>query len=79
AERRPLTKERDQLERRLDSWQKEKTQIDERLADPALYADSDSAALQDLLKHQAELAANIEEAEMRWLEIEERLESIPVD
>ncbi|HLW04291.1 MAG TPA: ATP-binding cassette domain-containing protein, partial [Azoarcus sp.] len=46
AERRPLTKERDQLERRLDSWQKEKTQIDERLADPALYADSDSAALQ---------------------------------
>ena len=79
AERRPLTKERDQLERRLDSWQKEKTQIDERLADPALYADSDSEALQDLLKHQAGLAANIEEAEMRWLEIEERLDSIPID
>ena len=77
--RRPLVKERDQLDRKLASWQQEKQQIDTRLADPALYAEADSALLQDLLKRQAELSASIEAAEMRWLEIEEVLESMAVD
>mgnify|MGYP005748438237 FL=1 len=79
AERRPLVKERDQLDRKLEGWQREKTQLDERLADPALYADADAALLQDLHRRQSELAAQIEEAELRWLEIEERLEAIPAD
>ena len=35
AERRPLVKERDQLDRKLEAWQREKSQLDERLADPS--------------------------------------------
>ncbi|MGL1834670.1 ATP-binding cassette domain-containing protein [Rhodocyclaceae bacterium SMB388] len=79
ASRRPLVKERDQLDRRLATWHQEKTQLDQRLADPALYAGGDAALLQDMLKRQAELAAAIEAAEMRWLEIEETLETLAAD
>ncbi len=79
AERRPLVKERDQLDRRLEGWNREKAQLDARLADPALYAGADPALLQDLHRRQSELATLIEEAELRWLEIEERLEVLPAD
>ncbi len=78
AERRPLIKESEQLEAGMADWQKEKNQLHERLADPALYAVVDKASLQALLKRQAELTQNIEQAEERWLEIHELLESIPV-
>lgn len=78
AERRPLVKESEQLEAGMADWQKEKSQLHERLADPALYAAADKTPLQALLKRQAELTQNIEQAEERWLAIHELLESIPV-
>jgi ATP-binding cassette, subfamily F, member 3 len=77
--RRPLVKERDQLERRLEGWQSEKKRLDARLADPGLYTADDPALLQDLLKRQAELALWIDEAELRWIELEEVLESMPAE
>ena len=79
AARRPLVKEREQLERKLGGWQSEKKLLDERLADPALYASGDSALLQQLLRRQAELSGEIDSAELRWLEIEEQLEALAVD
>jgi ATP-binding cassette subfamily F protein 3 len=80
AARRPLVKERDALERKLAAWQAEKAQLDARLADPALYAGSaDAALLQALHRRQAELAGVIDAAELRWLELEEALEALPVD
>lgn len=79
AARRPLVKERDQLERKLEAWQGEKKLLDERLADPGLYAAGQSTLLQDLLKRQAELAASIDTAELRWLELEEALEALATD
>ncbi len=79
AERRPLVKERDQLDRKLEDWNREKGQIDERLADPAIYSGTPSADLEALLKRQAELVTCIDEAEARWLDIEERLEAMPTD
>jgi ATP-binding cassette subfamily F protein 3 len=78
AERRPLIKECEQLENGMADWQKEKIQLDERLADPALYATADKSQLQALLKRQAELTQNIEQAEERWLALHELLETIPV-
>ncbi|MCL2658241.1 MAG: ATP-binding cassette domain-containing protein [Betaproteobacteria bacterium] len=75
--RRPLTKELEQLERKLEGWNGEKKLLDQRLADPALYANkADSTQLQTLLKRQAELAVMIEEGELRWLEIHTELEEI---
>ena len=77
VERRPLIKETEQLEAKMGNWQKEKSQCDERLADPMLYSSTDKTPLQLLLKRQAELAQLIEQAEERWLEMHQRLETIP--
>jgi len=74
--RRPLLKELEQLEKKLALWQEEKKQLDERVADPALYASGDSAQVQSLLKRQGELAASIDAGEERWLEIQTELEEI---
>ncbi|MFT4172786.1 MAG: ATP-binding cassette domain-containing protein [Rhodocyclaceae bacterium] len=76
ARRRPLVKEIEQLEKKLAGWQGEKKLLDERLADPTLYTQGDSAQLQAFLKRQAELATAIDEAEMRWLEAQAELEEI---
>lgn len=77
AERRPLIKESEKLEADMALWQKEKSRIDERLSDPALYAAADKSGLQSLLKRQAELAQSIAQAEERWLQLQEQLEAIP--
>jgi ATP-binding cassette, subfamily F, member 3 len=74
--RRPLLKELEQLERKLQGWQGEKKLLDERLADPALYASGDSAQLQGFLKRQGELGQSIDAGEERWLEIQTELEEI---
>ena len=74
--RRPLVKEAEQLERKLAGWHTEKQQLDTRLGDPALYAEPDSALLQDLLKRQAQLSEQIDLAELRWLEVHEVLEAL---
>ncbi|MDP2248734.1 MAG: ABC transporter ATP-binding protein, partial [Nitrosomonadales bacterium] len=77
AERRPLIKASEKLEADMAKWQQEKSQIDEQLADPALYAAADKSGLQNLLKRQAELAQSVEQAEEHWLALQEQLEAIP--
>ena len=77
AERRPLIKETEKLEQQIHAWQQQKTACDERLNDPQLYETADKSELQNLLKQQAELAQNIEQAEERWLEVHEQLELLP--
>ena len=77
--RRPLVKEIEQIDKRLAAWNKEKAEIDARLADPALYTGPQAGEVPALNKRQAELAERIEEAELRWLELHEALEAIPAD
>ncbi len=77
AARRGLVKERQQIDKKLDEWQKEKQSLDTRMADPAFYVASDPEQLQNLLKRQALLAGWINEAETRWLAIEEMLDKLP--
>ena len=77
AERRPLIKESEKLESNIHTWQQQKTICDERLNEPKLYEGADKTELQYLLKQQAELALNIEQAEERWLAVHEQLEAIP--
>ncbi len=79
AQRRPLLKEVDKLEKQLAGWHAEKTGLDARLTDPDLYATGDKVELAGLLKRQAELAAMIDAAESRWLEVHEALEALPVE
>ena len=77
AERRPLLKELEQIERNMAQMQADKKTCDERLNDTELYNVSDKTELQALLKTQAELAGKLETAEERWLELHEQLEAIP--
>jgi ATP-binding cassette subfamily F protein 3 len=74
AGRRNLQKEAEKLEKQLAHWQTEKAEVDGKLADPALYAAPDRALIEKLNQRQTELTAEIDTAEMRWLEIHEALE-----
>ena len=77
AERRPLLKETEQIEANMAKWEQDKSALDNKLADPDLYTQSDKSILQDLLKRQADLVQQLETAEMRWLELQEILEALP--
>jgi len=77
ATRRALAREVEKLDKQLAGWQAEKAQLDEQLADPALYEDREKLTV--LLKRQAELSALIDPAELRWLEIHEALEDLSVE
>ena len=74
--RRPLAKEAEQLERRIAAWQKEKRQLDEQLADPAIYAGSNAEKLKEVTRRQQEVARLIDQSEHRWLEVHAELEEI---
>ena len=76
AARRPLLKEAEKLDKDLARWQQEKQQIDGQLADPAFYANPDAEKLRMLTTRQQELAANIDTAEHRWLDVHTELENI---
>lgn len=75
AERRKLEKEAEKLELQLAGWQAEQAGIEGQLADPALYAAPDRARIDGLNRRQAELAAAIDAAETRWLEIQAAVEA----
>jgi len=77
AERRPLLKESEQLEKQIATWQQEKVDCDNCLNDSALYENPDKTELQTLLKQQSALTLNIEHAEERWLVLQEQLEALP--
>lgn len=77
AQRRPLIRESEKLEKQLHGWQDEKTRLETRLADPALYGGAERTLLESLIKRQSRLAQDIETAETRWLEIHEMLENLP--
>lgn len=77
AERRPLLKESEQLESQLAKWNAEKKQYDTRLASADIYEQANKTELQELLKAQVAINQKIEQAEERWLELQDQLEALP--
>ncbi|MDO8346269.1 MAG: ATP-binding cassette domain-containing protein [Rugosibacter sp.] len=75
--RQPLLKELAALEQQLAGWQGERSLLEGRLADPALYSGADSALLQTLTQRQAALATQISRAEERWLALQEQIDALP--
>ena len=75
--RQPLLKQLAALEQQLAGWQGERALLEGRLADPALYAGSDSTLLQTLTQRQAALATQIGSAEERWLALQEQIDALP--
>jgi ATP-binding cassette subfamily F protein 3 len=72
----PLAREVAQLEHRMAQLNEEKTRLDARLADPALYQSADKSALQESTTRQAELVRQLAEAEARWLALQEEMERL---
>lgn len=78
AQRRPLLKESEKLEQQIARWQVQRSELEAQLADPALYEKNDGALIQRLNQEQAAVAEKIDTAEMRWLELQEMLEALPI-
>jgi ATP-binding cassette subfamily F protein 3 len=74
ASDRNLSREIEQLERRMAQLTEEKQRIDAQLADPATYQSPDKAALKKNTARQADLVRLLGEAEEKWLVLHEELE-----
>ena len=83
AERRarlqPLRRRIAELDGILERLGEERARVQERLADPGIYADSRRGALQELLREQGLVERSLEAAEQEWLELSERLERTQSD
>ena len=77
AQRRPLVKEIEQLEKKLARWNEEKAALDAQFADPSFYTPVDRARSEEMHKQAGLLGEQIDEAELRWLEVHEALEALP--
>lgn len=77
AQRRPLIKEIEQLEKKLAKWNDEKTALDSQFADPDFYAAVDRIKSEEMHRQAGLLSEQIDNAEMRWLEVHEALEALP--
>ncbi|MBI5331768.1 MAG: ATP-binding cassette domain-containing protein [Betaproteobacteria bacterium] len=64
------------LEADMERLNTRKTEVDSRLADPALYAEANKEEVKRLLRDQADLVARLEEVEGQWLEQQEQLETL---
>jgi ATP-binding cassette subfamily F protein 3 len=74
--RKPLETESRKLEGRIETLSAEKTQIDQALAGETIYAAERKDELQALLKRQGQIAAELDQIESRWLELQHELEGI---
>ena len=77
AQRRPLLKEIEQLERKLARWNEEKAALETAFADPEFYATVDRVKSEEMHRQAGLLGEQIDAAEMRWLEVHEALEALP--
>ncbi|MGL1956009.1 MAG: ATP-binding cassette domain-containing protein [Colwellia sp.] len=74
----PLRKQADKLEKNIHQWQEQLNQIEALLADSDIYQAARKTELTTQLKLQASVKDNIEESEMLWLEIAEKIEEIMI-
>ena len=71
---RNLSREIEQVERRMAQLTEEKQRLDARLADPASYQSPDKVTLQKSTARQVDLIRLLGEAEEKWLALHEALE-----
>ena len=77
AQRRPLIKDIEQLEKKIAKWTEEKAALDARFADPSYYVTVDRQKSEEMHRQAGLLGEQIDEAELRWLEVHEALEALP--
>jgi len=75
----PLKKQADKLEKKIHQWQEELAKVEALLSDSDIYQAERKSELTELLKTQAKLKNDVEENEMDWLELAEKIEEIMTD
>ena len=65
------------LERKLAKWNEEKAALDAQFADPDFYAAVDRVKSEEMHRQAGWSGEQIDEAEMRCLEVHEALEALP--
>lgn len=74
--RKPLKKELDKVEKELSRKSEALKALAARLADPELYSSADPDEVVRVTREHGELAPQVEELEMRWLELSEQIEAV---
>jgi len=72
----PLKKQATQLEKKIQQWQEKLDEVEQTLSDSDIYQAENKSRLAELIKMQGQLKQEIEENEMHWLELEEKIEQI---
>ncbi len=70
----PLRKELQTLEKELDKLQTHKKELEQQLADPGLYSESNKDELKSLLQEKGKIDQALADTEERWLLLSEELE-----
>ena len=71
----PLFDALKKAEQAVEKYHQEQRQLEQQLADPALYDDNQKDRLKQLLERKTQVDKALAEAEINWLEAEERLEA----
>ena len=74
--RKPLKKELDKVEKELSRKSEALKALAARLADPDLYSSADPDEVARVTREHGDLAPQVEELEMRWLELSEQIEAV---
>ncbi|WP_049292954.1 ABC transporter ATP-binding protein [Franconibacter helveticus] len=72
----PLRKEITQLEKQMEKLNATLAEVEEKLADSAIYDPARKVEMNECLQTQAKTKAALEECEMAWLDAQERLEAM---
>ncbi len=72
----PLRKEIEKLEKRMEQLSSVLNEAEQQLADTSLYQDDNKAKLNQVLATQAASKSELEEVEMEWMSVQERLEEM---
>ena len=76
SQRKPIESRIKRLDEQLAKLNARKTEVDTRLADPAIYSDANKDELKTLILDQAYLAKELEQLETEWLAQHEALEQL---
>ncbi len=70
----PLRKQLQRVEQRIAQLDKDKRELDRKLANPELYADASTAQMHELTQRSAGIGSEIEALEQEWLEAQHELD-----
>lgn len=71
----PLLDTIKKAEAEIEKYHAEKSELEAQLADEKIYADSEKARLKSVLERKAQVDILLEDVEMRWFELQEKLEN----